>query len=273
MKEEQSMELLINFDNCLDIDANLSAALGALLDKLVIDFNKKIYVKKPFNRNPRKKLSRIGFLKAWEVLTDIEERENFIKYRRFNVGDSDEFKKYVFDDLIQKKRFPQCTRKAAEKIIESIYELFVNATSHSESRYVYTCGECHERNKLPMLDMTLVNLGKTIPENVNTFLKNKGETPLSPCECMIWAFKEGNTTKEIPGGLGLAILKDFIDLNEGVIQMVSGNALINYHNRKFDKILLEMEFPGTIVNVEFNCADKKSYFYGDNDVENLQDLF
>lgn len=267
----EKSRIKVIFDNCKIIDANLAAALGSMLDAFV-EMGHDVYVTYPLSKFTRRALSRIGFLKAFNVNTQIEERENFIQYKRFRVSQSMDFKEYIQTNLINKQRFPQCTPKAAEKIIESIYEIFANAISHTGCKYIYICGESHNHQGVPMLDMTLVNLGRTIPDNVNNYLGSHNQKLLSQTDCLKWAFGKGNTTKDIPGGLGLSILQEFIDLNEGRIQMVSGCSVLDYRNNQFSFFELENPFPGTIVNVDFNIADKKTYSLVD-EVENLQDLF
>ena len=108
--------------------------------------------------------------------------------------------------------------------------------------------------------MTIVDCGVTVPQNVNNYLKSNSGLPLSDCDAIKWAFKKGNTTKDIPGGLGLAILKDFIKMNNGSIQMISGNGMIEIHGDEVEHFLLKTEFPGTIVNMKFNFDDDKNYF-------------
>ena len=102
-------------------------------------------------------------------------------------------------------------------------------------------------------------------------MQQRGQQQLSSVETIRWAFKEGNTTKNAPGGLGLAILKDFMALNEGEIQMVSGDAMIEYKKGEFYETPLVKAFPGTIVNLKFNCADQKSYSLK-NEFTNPKDL-
>lgn len=263
-------KVLFRFDAVKEIDANLSSALGAMLDSATRN-GVSMFLNTPHEKNAKRALARIGFLDAFSVKTNVEERENFITYKCFSVKESLEFKEYIHSDLLQKQRFPQCTKKAEEKIIESIYEVFANAVSHGGCEKVYICGECHESNNRPLLEMTITDLGRTIPENVNDFLVGKGAKALSAEETLLWAFQEGNTTKSIPGGLGLAILKDFMDLNEGEIQMVSGGAMLEYRKRSFTTAFLEKPFPGAIVNLKFNCADQKAYSLK-NEITNSQDL-
>lgn len=269
--QAEAKEALINFDQCRDFHANLSAALGAILDDLT-EKGYNMFINLPRERGVRRILARNKFLKAFNIETTNEDRENYIVYRCFGNDDAETFKTYILTELIQKQKFPHCSPKAKEKIIESIYELFANAVTHSGCQKIYCCGEVHPRNSKQMMDMTFVNLGTTVIENVNNFLQKRGENPETPCGALKWAFVEGNTTKTIPGGLGLAILEDFITLNEGTIQMVSGNAMLEIDNGNTKETVLERRFPGTIVNVEFNCSDQKTYTLATEDVD-INDLF
>ena len=122
-----------------------------------------------------------------------------------------------------------------------------------------------------MLDMTIANLGRTIPDNVNDYLRKQKKNELSQEDTIRWAFEKGNTTKSIPGGLGLDILKEFIDLNNGEIQMLSGTAMLSYTKKTFTTDSLDVKFPGTVVTLKFNCDDQKSYSLTE-EVVDLQDL-
>ena len=123
-----------------------------------------------------------------------------------------------------------------------------------------------------MLDITFINLGTTVVDNVNSYLQKRNQPLLTSCNALKWAFKEGNTTKPIPGGLGLSILEEFIAKNEGAIQMVSGDAMLEIEKGNTKDILLEKDFSGTIVNVEFNCSDTKRYSLIEEQVD-LGNLF
>lgn len=263
-------EVCIQFDCCKCIDANLSSVMGAFFDEW---FNKGIraYLTEPLNRTVRKALSRNGFFPSFNIKNTFEEKENYIKYRCFDGSEAEAFKVYLFEELLKKQKFPKCSDKAKEKIVESIYEVFANAVTHSGRHSVYTCGESHLHNEVHMLDMTIVNLGRTISDNVNEYLRKQKKLELSQEDTIKWAFEKGNTTKSIPGGLGLDILKEFIDLNRGNIQMLSGAAMLSYSNRTFTTDSLGVIFPGTIVNLNFNCDDQKSYSLTE-EVADLQDL-
>ncbi len=106
----------------------------------------------------------------------------------------------------------------------------------------------------------MADLGIGICQNIEDYTGFK----FSPEEAIIWATKEFNSTKNsklpgVPGGLGLKILCDFIDLNGGCIRIVSD---AGYWRRRDSKIVtrpLNYPFPGTVVSVEINTADTSAY--------------
>ena len=262
MHSVENMNIVIDFSKCRSFDANLSAVLGAIFDKRQEE-GCSIFLKSPQTPGVRRALSRNKFFNAFDLETYNENRENYIEYHKFSVSDTQQFKKYVNSELIQKKRFPACTENAKIKIIESIYEIFANAASHGGCSYVYSCGEVHTRNNKTMLDMTFVNLGRSVVDNVNKYMQERGFSMLESCATLEWAFVEGNTTKSITGGLGLSILRNFIGLNEGTIQMISKDAMLEINGNECVKTQMNRSFCGTIVTVEFNCDDNKTYLSSD----------
>ncbi len=247
---------IIDFSGCNYFDANLAAALGAILDNLKL-VGHSFTLSMPRKSNIVRTLARNGFLKIWSPAIDSKEKENFIRYQKFPSDSAIQFKQYIDDWLMKKQKFPAHTNLAGDKIQESIYEIYANAVSHGKTKHVYSCGEYNTENHT--LDMTVVDCGKTIPSNVNDFFSSTGREAISSTESLKWALKRGNTTKSMPGGLGLAILTEFIALNEGCLQMVSGDAFLEYKNGITIVDNLDCIFPGTIVNMKFNFDDNKKY--------------
>lgn len=257
LQQYRDSEITIDFNDCDVLDANLSSALGAILDNLTTQGND-VTLSLKDNHPVTASLSRNDFLAVWNKGTTEEEKENFIVYKRFHRSDSDKFKRYIDEWLIRKQKFPKHTDLAGERIQESIYEIYVNATTHGDTEYVYCCGEYKPDSST--LDMTVVDRGRTIPANVNDFLTRRGRETLESEAAIEWAFVSGNTTKTEAGGLGLAILKEFVTLNRGCLQMVSGSAVLEFDAGRMESYLLDTPFPGTIVNVNFNFNDNKNYY-------------
>ena len=76
-----------------------------------------------------------------------------------------------------------------------------------------------------------------------------------------WATDGQNTTKrgQIPGGLGLKLLREFISLNGGRIQIVSASGYWALERDKVTMREMMYRFPGTVVSIEIDTADKRSY--------------
>lgn len=271
MHSLEKEDIYIDFGKCRSFDANLSSVLGSIFDKRLKE-GCPIHLALPQHSGVRRVLSRNGFFRAFDLNTDNKDRENYIYYSSFGVSDTQAFKEYVDKEIIQKERFPKCTDKAKDKIVESIYEIFANAVSHGGCDRVYSCGEVHTRKSRTMLDITFVNLGLSVVDNVNRYLQEKEGSVLTSCEALEWAFAKGNTTKSIPGGLGLDILREFIKQNNGTIQMISGDAMLEIEGDTHNQTLLDKWFPGTIVTVEFNCDDDKMYLTTD-EVPDINNLF
>ena len=88
-----------------------------------------------------------------------------------------------------------------------------------------------------------------------------------------WAMVKGNTTKlNTSGGLGLAVIFEFIKLNRGKIQIVSADGYFEYRNDLVTKLKLNSYFNGTIVTIIFNLNDK-NYYSLINEKTDLKNLF
>ncbi len=79
-----------------------------------------------------------------------------------------------------------------------------------------------------------------------------------------WAIKDRNTTKDgVSGGIGLALLHEFIQKNKGKIQIISNDGFWELNTNKIIKSSFKNEFPGTMVNIVVKTNDKNSYMLYD----------
>jgi signal transduction histidine kinase len=143
------------------------------------------------------------------------------------------------------------------KFRESLFEVYGNAVDHAETQLgIFACGQYYPRNQ--RLDFSIADLGIGIQERI---LKDLG-VRMTPVQAINWAM-EGNTTRRgRPGGLGLQLIREFLQLNGGRIVVVSASGyweLSKKHKGKPRTSVLHCAFPGTIVTIEVNAADKKSY--------------
>ena len=263
----------IDFSSCRRFDANISAALGAILDKLDDEgYQMWLLNISKATAGVRRALTRNGFLKAFDITTNNEERENFILYRKFSTEQQEEFKQYILEELINKQKFPKHTNAAGESIQESIFEIYINSITHGGCTNVYCCGEYISKSIPETLDMTIVNLGTTIEDNVNRHMLKLNKEQLSSCECIEWAITQGNTTKNVPGGLGFTIICNFIYKNQGKLQIISSDAYWEFCHEGSKSVKMNNKFPGTIVNMEINIDDDTVYYAGEEDKVNADNI-
>jgi len=246
--------IVLDFRNTDWFEGNMVAILGAIIDRL----------KEKFNTIKAINLSEIiqGIFKKNHFLSILggEIQDDFlhttVEYKKFAKSDRKLFSEYVDTELLSKSGMPKMSKLLRKKISENIFEIFDNAIIHGNCQNIFSCGQYYSETS--RLDFTIVDIGITIKKNVNAALSDKN---LSGKEAIAWAVKEGNTTKkgDIPGGLGLGLIREFLKLNGGKIQIVSDDGYWDEKGNKTEAKDLSGYFIGTIVNLEFNLNDSRSY--------------
>ena len=262
-----SDEIYLDFSKVKFIASNQFAILGCILDTYRIHHkNTKIYFTSLGDRI-KKTIQKNGFNKhlGFEKIPDTY--NTTIPYTIFDINEINEFEKYIVIRIFDRKDIPKMSERVKSKIIDNILEIFNNVKEHTNSNKVYTCGQFFPKSSL--LYFTIVDSGETIPYNVSTYCIN--ENIEIPQKKLVWALTPGNTTRiaETPGGLGLSLLSDFIELNNGRLYIVSGDETYEKIGKKERHMYLQHSFQGTIVTVAFNLLDE--YMYCMNS-ENLSEI-
>lgn len=234
--------------------ANISAALGAVLDKIKsnlndIHFN---YIKPQTETI----LLKNDFLTYYGRQRAIDHNKTTIKFQKLKPTDGKYFKNYVIEELIDGHMadLPKMSQGVKEKMVEGIYEIFVNAQIHSKTDFIYTCGQFYpSKNKI---EFTIVDTGVGFKDIIN---KRFGSN-LSAVQAITWAVQDKKTTKVgVSGGIGLAVLREFIRLNKGKMQIISYDGFFQFDESDQLTSTFDGEFPGTIVNLQFNTDDNNNY--------------
>lgn len=235
-------------------DADMCAAFGALLYRLSEELNSVRLTN--IRPNVENILSKNGFLSHYGREKLPDRWGTTIPYQRFDAKDDRYFAGYIENELMHRSEMPDMSPGLLKKFRESIFEIFSNAVLHSRTKLgIFSCGQFFPARH--QLDFSVADLGIGIRQNV----KENAGLDLSPEKAIEWATQGRNTTKhgQIPGGLGLKLLGEFIHLNGGCIQIVSD---AGYWRRERGRTLcarLSHAFPGTVVSVEINTADTQSY--------------
>jgi hypothetical protein len=235
-------------------DADMCAPFGAILYRIGDRMNEIKLTNIP--KDVTRILSKNGFLSNYGRETLPDTWGTTIPYRRFEAKDDRYFAGYIEDEFVQRSEMPRMSRGLLKKFRESVFEIFSNSVIHSQTRLgIFSCGQYFpKRNRL---DFSVADLGIGIRDNV---LKHAGLN-LNAADAIAWATDGQNTTRRgnIPGGLGLKLLKEFITLNAGRIQIVSDSGYWALEHGKVITKEMLCEFSGTVVNIEIDTADKRSY--------------
>jgi hypothetical protein len=127
---------------------------------------------------------------------------------------------------------------------------------------------------LKELKLAFVDFGVGIPFNVREYLK----TPfITSRDALQWAFTPGHTTRDkldnLARGNGLKLLTDFMDANNGKMEVYSdtGFARVGRGTPVFQE--REVQFHGTFVQVSLKCDSRHYTLPSEDDFDSQEDLF
>lgn len=252
-KDCYDKDIIFDFSATKYIDANLSAALGAIF----IDIkkrNNKITVTSMDSRIGEI-LYKNGFMDFFNLGKHHDTYATTVKFIAFDTDGKTSFQTYLDNELFPKVKIPMTT-EYRDYLSSNLDEVYQNARQHGNTDKVYACGQWFPKDNI--LKFTLANMGTTIPENVRTICPK-----LSDGDAIEWATQEGNTTKKDKnfGGRGLFDLSTFISENKGKFHIISGKGYWGVTDgQKRCKMNYNEPFPGTIINLEINLNDKHIYF-------------
>lgn len=230
--------------------ANTCSFLGALLYLLQKSLN-------TIEIDPggaRDILTRNGFLSFFGNQKIPDHKNTTISYQMLDPSDDRYFNNYVFKELLSKPDLPKMTIALRKKLAESIYEIFINAKMHSGTEKIFTCGQFFPGKHV--IEFMITDIGIGIPESINRRFGVK----LDSITAIDWAMKSGHTTKQgVSGGIGLALLQEFIRQNKGKIQVISRDGFWELNEVGVQTNVFPNEFPGTAVNIYVRTDDPASY--------------
>ena len=243
-------------------DANMCSALGCLLDKLTENFNTIDiqYI------NPRIEtiLLKNDFLSYFGRQRIVDQYHTTIRYIKLNPTDGKYFNSYIVNELIARAELPRMSAMVKQKMAEAIYEIFVNAQMHSETKHIYTCGQFFPSKNI--IEFSITDIGIGFKNKVN----QRFNSNLSSVQSILWATKDRHTTKEgMTGGIGLAFIKEFVEKNKGKMQIISDDGFYEFDCKGEQTKLFDGIFPGTIVNLQFRTNDESSYILSKEESDNI----
>ncbi len=244
--------------------ANMASALGAVLDKLTGNLNGISF--SHIDSAIQLILQKNDFLSFYGYPRAIDNHSTTIQYMKLKPTDGKFFSQYVTDELLDRTELPQLSAALKEKMTEAIYEIFVNAQIHSETEHIYTCGQFFPAKN--RIEFTITDVGIGFQEKI----RRRFGKVLTAVQAIKWAVQDRHTTKQgVTGGIGLAILREFIVKNKGKMQIVSADGFYEYSHRGEVSQTMLAKYPGTIVNLQFCTDDQATYLLASE--ANVNDIF
>jgi len=266
--------ITIDFSNCNFISDELSTTLSVLIYFLQCNNNTvkldgfKPQVEKIFRKN--------GFLTKLcdrDLIRDVW--ETTIPFEIFHSNEEERFYTYITEKLISKEEFPKIGEKLKDKITQSLLEIYVNATLHSDSNGPYfTCGQVFPNLESILFSFVDTGIGieRKIIKVVEKFKTKKfqinnniiqGILNIKDTKSAIdWALQKGSTTKFTndgsTGGFGLYDLQQFVRINKGEFQIITNKGVYDECYDLNSKAMaasfknLNFNFSGTAVNFKLN---------------------
>ena len=207
----------------------------------------------PEDRKVHKYLSQCGFEFLHTKSPDIEgfNEKHIIKLKRFNGTES------VIESLavewIETSIFPYITVDNAleKKIVRNIWEIIQNAIVHSENKHgISACGQFYPLKNY--FEIAFCDFGIGIPKKIKSFAELNNLN--NDSDYIEWSLGKGNSTLNKPNaGMGLYFLRQFIKINQGNFQIISGNGFFGHINSPVEeKVSLSNIIDGTLVNIRIN---------------------
>ena len=291
VRSEPNNDYTFNFKKCSSISHNATCMLGALaifIDKantfkglagLLLPRHGVMFEVLSMNQVVSDYLIENNFLSHFsqEGFSGYPQGD-YIGYRQHDEFlDPNEIAQHLLDHWLSDEKL-SISRDLKLAIVSKIFEIFMNAYGHGVIKHgadlgrVISCGYHDPKNK--QLKLTVLDFGLGVVETVKNFLTN----PVSDEYAMKWALESGNSTKtdsidpNTPRGLGFGLLKQFVALNKGQLDIYS-NSCHAFVNSKGEYTVetLKLPFQGTIISITINCDDRYYKFVSES--ENQQSYF
>lgn len=245
----------LDFSSCSFFEANMAAPLYTVISRLRNDLNIVSVANMPIGVSTI--LQKNKFLSVFNQPNIKDSNQTTLPFKIFKLSAGDQFNDYL-NYYLRGKGIPTMSKQLTKRFRQSLFEIFLNSTIHSQSESgIFVCGQFYPYKH--RIDFTISDAGVGIRENVRRYT---GDLKLSSCKAIKWAMIEGNTTKtgNQPGGLGFKLIKKFIQINGGKIQVVSRFGYYEFSANDESVRKMNNDFSGTCINIEINTEDKNNYY-------------
>ncbi|XCN73516.1 MAG: ATP-binding protein [Candidatus Electrothrix aestuarii] len=263
---DDSLDVAFNFSHCHFLRQNAVAFIGGLARLIEsrggrVEFRWDTLQQKIFTN-----LAQNGFLCAFGNSSGPW-CGNSIPFREDLFQDKNAVVDYLKTQWLGRE-WMSISDRLRDNIVGNVWEIYTNAFEHGSSAIgVFSCGQHYPW--LHELKLTVVDFGEGIPATVRWHFRNSPSAQnLSDADCLRWAFRNGTTTKPdgIGRGVGLDLLRDFIQLNNGKLEIFSHNGYTLIDGSSDIVNNRASFFQGTLANITLKC-DESFYHFSDEPIQ------
>lgn len=245
------VEVVFDFSRCDFLRPNAIVFLGGLSRVIHSRGGISRFLVNTMQQRVQMNLLQNGFANAMGAETQPWQG-NSIPYREDFHQDEDGVIEYLKVKWLG-RGWVSVSHELTNAIAGRMWEIYANSFEHSGSQVgVLSCGQYFKNRK--ELVLAVADFGVGIPSNARF---HTGNAELSGKESMQWAFVRGTSTAQKPGprGMGLDLLKEFIQANHGVLAIYSHDGYARIDERGEIYQNLPTFFEGTLVQVTLHCDD------------------
>jgi len=251
-----NLDVTFDFSQCHFLRQNAVAFLGGLARLIKSRGGSANFLFETLEPKVFDNLLEKGFPQAFGYISD-QWKGNSIPYREDKVERKDELVAYL-KGLWLGRGWVKVSELLANEIAGTVWEIYANAFQHGKSPIgIISSGQYYP--KWRELHLTIVDFGVGIPSNVRSYL-NHINMPAD--KAIEWAMRDANTTKPRtagpPGGIGLGLLKEFVKINAGYLEIFSHDGYLYINKDRETFLARETFFEGTLVTIKLKC-DKRYY--------------
>lgn len=261
-----SGSLTISFKECTFLRQNAVAFLGGLIATIRNNGGYVTLDLESMESNVRANLAQNGFLETCGY-RDASWRGNSVSFRQDMLSLPPAIIRYLKEDWLR-RHWLLVTTRLQDAVAGAVWEIYANAFEHSHSSVgVFSCGQHYPQKQ--ELALAIVDFGVSIPHNVRNYARKHGRDPdaITSSTALKWAFTSGQSTKEDGDarGVGLDILKQFIQVNKGNLELYSGDGYVRITSDREEYQDVDTTFIGTFLNISLKC-DENIYHFSDETV-------
>lgn len=251
-KTATQREVRFDLTGTATMDANLSALLLALVNKLKREYNKYVFVDFPRHMNVFFRNGCVSHLAGKGNNNQYyDQKESTIPLKTFTMNQEEPFCNYLRDDFFGQRGLSNLTL-TTKTILKTHYEeIFSNFQIHAETNYpVFTCGQYFPEQRKLVFSMVDLGIGflKKIRVQTEGLITTDGKA-------IEWALQGKNSTKDKlkygVGGTGLKDLRKYCETNDGSLQVASGSHFLTFVKQKVVQNDLPVPFEGAMINIVF----------------------